>query len=70
MPFRCPACGALIYNRAYPKCERCGKDLPPGLLFSEQEKQQKWNDFLAARESELKKNEADGEIDEAADWDL
>jgi len=35
----CPRCGFRIYNRRYPKCERCGVALPTPLVFSEQDRQ-------------------------------
>ena len=27
-PFQCPSCGFTIFNRRYPKCERCGTPIP------------------------------------------
>ena len=27
-PFQCPSCGFTIFNRRYPKCERCGSPIP------------------------------------------
>ena len=35
----CPACGFRVFNRRYPKCERCKSALPASLLLSEQERQ-------------------------------
>ena len=35
----CPACGFRVFNRRYPKCERCKAELPASLLFSEHERQ-------------------------------
>jgi len=35
----CPACGFRVFNRRYPKCERCKSMLPASLLLSEQERQ-------------------------------
>ena len=35
----CPACGFRVFNRRYPKCERCKCTLPASLLLSEQERQ-------------------------------
>ena len=35
----CPACGFQVFNRRYPKCERCGSGLPASLLYSDQERQ-------------------------------
>jgi uncharacterized membrane protein YgcG len=34
----CPACGFRVFNRRYAKCERCASDLPPALVYSEQER--------------------------------
>ena len=35
----CPTCGFRVFNRRYPKCERCKSALPASLLLSEQERQ-------------------------------
>ena len=35
----CSRCGFRVYNRRYPKCERCGCALPASLLLSDQERQ-------------------------------
>ena len=37
--FSCPACGFRVFNRRYPKCERCKTALPASLLLSELERQ-------------------------------
>jgi hypothetical protein len=34
----CPACGFQVFNRRYPKCERCDSDLPASLVYSDQER--------------------------------
>lgn len=34
---RCPACNFTVFNRRVSRCERCGKDLPPDLLFGPKE---------------------------------
>jgi DNA-directed RNA polymerase subunit RPC12/RpoP len=34
----CPACGFGVFNRRYPKCERCGAELPASVVFSDQER--------------------------------
>jgi uncharacterized membrane protein YgcG len=34
----CPACGFHVFNRRYPKCERCKSDLPASLVYSDQER--------------------------------
>ncbi len=34
----CPACGFQVFNRRYPKCERCHSDLPASLVYSDQER--------------------------------
>jgi hypothetical protein len=34
----CPACGFPVFNRRYPKCERCKSDLPASMLYSEEER--------------------------------
>jgi hypothetical protein len=36
-PYRCPACGFGVFNRRYPKCERCAAPLPAALLYSPEE---------------------------------
>ena len=35
--FVCPDCGFRIFNRRYPRCERCGKALPKELIYSTEE---------------------------------
>ena len=35
----CPRCGFRVYNRRYPKCERCGSALPTALLLSQPERE-------------------------------
>ena len=35
----CPACGFQVFNRRYPKCERCDSYLPASLVYSDQERQ-------------------------------
>ena len=35
--FACPDCGFRIFNRRYPRCERCGKALPKELIYSTEE---------------------------------
>lgn len=34
----CPACGFRVFNRRYPRCERCGSELPASLLYSDEER--------------------------------
>lgn len=34
----CPECGFHVFNRRYPKCERCELDLPASLLYSKEER--------------------------------
>lgn len=34
----CPACGFQVFNRRYPKCERCKSDLPASLVYSADER--------------------------------
>ena len=34
----CPNCGFAVFNRRYPKCERCGVQLPAGLVYSREER--------------------------------
>lgn len=36
---RCPHCGFTVFTRLYPACEGCGRKLPVGLAFSDQERQ-------------------------------
>jgi DNA-directed RNA polymerase subunit RPC12/RpoP len=60
--YRCPACGFLIHNRNYPKCERCQKELPADLLYSKEEKEKSWQDLMAVRAKETQaKAEAERE---------
>lgn len=33
----CPECGFTVFNRRYPKCERCGVALPAGLAYTKEE---------------------------------
>lgn len=35
--FKCPLCGFSVFNRRYPKCERCGELLPEGIAYTRQE---------------------------------
>jgi hypothetical protein len=34
---KCPSCGFAVFNRRYPKCERCGALLPSGMAYSSEE---------------------------------
>ena len=34
----CPACGFQVFNRRYPKCERCAAALPASLVYSDLER--------------------------------
>ena len=34
----CPACGFQVFNRRYPKCERCDSDLPASQVYSDQQR--------------------------------
>jgi len=34
----CPACGFQVFNRRYPKCERCKSVLPASLVYTDQER--------------------------------
>lgn len=34
----CPVCGFRVFNRRYPKCERCASDLPAWLVYSDRER--------------------------------
>ena len=36
-PPRCPKCRFIVFNRRLSKCESCGAELAPGLLYSEAE---------------------------------
>lgn len=38
IPPLCSACGFRVFNRRYPKCERCGSALPASLLLPEEER--------------------------------
>lgn len=42
--FACPKCKRAILNRAYQKCEHCGADLPPELLFTKHELATNWDE--------------------------
>jgi ribosomal protein L37E len=37
-PPRCPACGFVVFNRRYPKCESCGAALPDTIVYSPSER--------------------------------
>jgi superfamily II DNA or RNA helicase len=50
-PFICPQCGFPIFNRRYPRCERCGDTLPAHLLYSADE-------LAALRSKEAREDEA------------
>src|SRR4051812_37903239 len=34
----CPVCGFQVFNRRYPKCERCNTELPTSLVYSTAER--------------------------------
>lgn len=36
--FRCQACGFRVFNRLYPFCESCKKELAPGIALSAAER--------------------------------
>lgn len=36
-PLKCPSCGFAVFNRRYPKCERCKADLPADIAYSRYE---------------------------------
>lgn len=36
-PLKCPSCGFAVFNRRYPKCERCKADLPADIAYSRDE---------------------------------
>ena len=38
--YKCPSCGKVIFDRWFTKCERCHRDLPDDLLYSQEEKAQ------------------------------
>jgi len=33
----CPRCGFTVFNRRYPKCEKCGEPLPDDLVLSKEQ---------------------------------
>lgn len=35
---KCPDCGFAVFNRRCPKCERCGAQLPSGIVYSTEER--------------------------------
>lgn len=37
-PPTCPACGFIVFNRRYPKCESCGATLPETLVYTAAER--------------------------------
>jgi len=39
--FHCPSCGFRVFSRGHPLCEGCSKPLPPDLLFSAAEREQR-----------------------------
>ena len=38
--FQCPSCGFTIFNRRYPKCERCGLPIPDTFKYSNEQIQE------------------------------
>ncbi len=34
---RCPYCGFTVFNSRYPKCEKCGEQLPSNMVLSKEE---------------------------------
>ena len=39
-PFQCPSCGFTIFNRRYPKCERCGTPIPDVFKYTAEQAQE------------------------------
>jgi len=33
---RCPYCGFTVFNPRYPKCEKCGEQLPESMVLSKE----------------------------------
>lgn len=46
--FQCPSCGFTIFNRRYPKCERCGSPIPDTFKYAARQTQEMTERSLAA----------------------
>jgi hypothetical protein len=57
---KCPHCQRLLYSRRHKKCGFCGKELPPEVLFSEDEVEA----IKAEQEDIAKRRAADKEEEE------
>jgi hypothetical protein len=47
MSFKCQSCGFPVYNRLFPKCEKCGVDLAPGIAHSPEGRRQLLREYQA-----------------------
>jgi hypothetical protein len=66
-PPRCPKCSFTVFNRRYPKCESCGAELSPELLYSDTEREALRKSELAELEHEMERQrEASKEATAAA----
>ncbi len=68
--YQCPACGFLIHNRGYPKCERCGGELPSHLLLSKEDRDADWKATMAARAEARKRERPERDVGGGADFGL
>ena len=61
MEYKCPECSSIIYSRRNILCGVCGKQLPPELLFTPEEKERL--DRQLAEDRKRRQKEADGDRD-------
>jgi uncharacterized Zn finger protein (UPF0148 family) len=59
MEYKCPECGSIIYSRRNILCGVCGKQLPPELLFTPEEKEK--FDRQLAEDKKRRQKEAEKE---------
>jgi hypothetical protein len=48
MSFKCQSCDFPVYNRLFPKCEKCGVDLAPGVAHSPERRRELLREYQAA----------------------
>jgi hypothetical protein len=60
----CPACGFAVFNRRYPKCEKCKAELPASIVYTSteiagmREKERADDDERARRRAEARADRA------------
>lgn len=63
---RCPHCQFQVFNRRYPKCERCGATLPETITYSAAERAallRKEQDDTLVREAEQRRKQGGSAAD-------